>query len=151
MKTLLKRYCFHEYSVILLTFHASDSCYHVHMKLKEIFKLTWIPVVGASLCCLSPVIIVVFGLGSAAFASSLADTLYGDYKWIFRIGGLFLLFLSVFYYFRKKEVCTLDQAIRHKNEIINTLLITLFAGIAGYIFFLYVVVHYVGVWLDLWA
>ena len=121
------------------------------MKLKEIFKLTWIPVVGASLCCLSPVIIVVFGLGSAAFASSLADTLYGDYKWIFRIGGLFLLFLSVFYYFRKKEVCTLDQAIRHKNEIINTLLITLFAGIAGYIFFLYVVVHYVGVWLDLWA
>ena len=121
------------------------------MKLKEILKLTWLPVVGASLCCLSPVIIVMFGLGTAAFASSLADTLYGDYKWIFRSVGLFLLLLSVFYHFRKKGVCSLDQAKRHKNEIINTVLITLFAGVAGYIFFLYVVVHYAGVWLQLWT
>ena len=121
------------------------------MKLKEIAKLTWLPVVGASLCCLSPVIIVMFGLGTAAFASSLADTLYGDNKWIFRSVGLFLLLLSVFYHFRKKGVCSLDQAKRHKNEIINTVLITLFAGVAGYIFFLYVVVHYAGVWLQLWT
>jgi len=135
----------------LITVCSRYSCYDMYMKLKEIFKLTWVPVVGASLCCLSPVIIVVFGLGSAAFASSLADTLYGDYKWIFRMGGLFLLFLSVFYFFRKKGVCTLDQAKRHKNEILNTILITVLAGILGYVFFLYVVVHYVGVWLDLWV
>ena len=121
------------------------------MKIKEILKLTWIPVVGASLCCLSPVIIVLLGLGTATFASSLADTLYGEYKWIFRGVGLALLLLALYFHFRKKGVCTLDSAKRHKNEIINTLLITVFTGIIGYIFFLYVVVHYIGVWLQLWA
>lgn len=121
------------------------------MKLKDVVKLTWLPVVGASLCCLSPVIIVVFGLGTVAFGSSLADTLYGDYKWFFRIGGLVLLLLSVLFHYRKKGVCTLDAAKRQKNEILNTIIITVFAGAIGYIFFLYVVVHYIGVWLDLWA
>jgi len=121
------------------------------MKFKEILRITWLPVVGASLCCLSPIIILLLGLGTAAFASSLADTFYGDYKWFFRVGGLFLLAIALAMHFRKKGVCSLDQAKRHKNEIINTVLISLFAAIAGYIFFLYVVVHYAGVWLNLWS
>ncbi len=121
------------------------------MNLKEILKLTWIPVIGASLCCLSPVIIVLLGLGTVSFGSSLADTLYGEYKWVFRSVGLILLFIALFLHFRKKGVCTLDQAKRRKNEIINTVLVTLFAGIVGYMFFLYVVVHYIGVWMDLWV
>lgn len=121
------------------------------MKLKKIFKLTWIPVVGASLCCLSPVIIVLLGLGTVSFGSSLADTLYGDYKWVFRSIGIILLLIAVFFHFRKKGVCTLDQAKRHRNEILNTVFITIFAGAVGYVFFLYVVVHYAGVWLDLWV
>ena len=121
------------------------------MKLKEIFKLTWLPVVGASLCCLSPVIIVLLGLGTVSFGTSLADTFYGDYKWAFRALGLVLLLAAVVWHYRKKGVCTLDQAKRHKNEILNTVLITIFAGVAGYVFFLYVVVHYIGVWMGLWV
>mgnify|MGYP001191716452 CR=1 FL=1 len=121
------------------------------MKLKEILHLTWLPVLGASLCCLSSVVIVLFGLGTVTFASSLADTLYGENKWIFRGIGLLLLLVALALHFRKKGICTLDQAKRHRNEIINTLLITLIAGALGYILFLYVVVHYAGVWLDLWA
>ena len=121
------------------------------MKLREILRIVWLPVVGASLCCLSPIIILLLGLGTATFASSLADTLYGDYKWFFRAGGLFLLAIVLAMHFRKKGVCTLDQAKKRRNEVLNTVLITLFAGILGYIFFLYVVVHYSGVWLDLWA
>ncbi len=120
------------------------------MNLRELFRLTWLPVVGASLCCLSPVIIVLLGLGTVAYGTSLADTLYGDYKWIFRSAGLLLLLISLVLYFRKKGVCTLDAAKRRKNEIINTVLLALVATVAGYFFFLYVVVHYIGVWLDLW-
>ena len=120
------------------------------MKLKEIFKLTWLPVVGASLCCLSPVIIVLLGLGTAAFGTSLADSFYGDYKWWFRAFGLVLLLIAVAWHYRKKGVCTLDQAKRRKNEILNTILITIFAGVVGYIIFLYVIVHYIGVWMGLW-
>lgn len=121
------------------------------MNIKDIVRLTWLPVVGASLCCLSPVIVVLLGLGTVSFGASLADTLYGDYKWVFRSVGLVLLVIALVWHFRKKGVCTLDQAKRQKNEIVNTVLITLFVGIGGYIFFLYVVVHYAGVWLGLWV
>jgi len=119
---------------------------------KELFKIITIPVVLASLCCLSPVILVLLGVASVSFASSLADTLYGEYKWIFRGVGLLALLGSLYYYLtRKKGICTIDEAKRRRNEILNYLALTVIAGVLGYIFFLYVVVHYIGVWLDLWA
>mgnify|MGYP006449395757 FL=1 len=121
------------------------------MKLKEILKLTWLPVVGASLCCLSPVIIVLLGLGTVSFGTSLADSFYGDYKWAFRAFGAVLLLLRIIFYYRGKGVCSLDQAKKHRNEIINTVLISLLVGVLGYVFFLYVVVHYIGVWMGLWV
>lgn len=120
-------------------------------KLKDIFKLSSIPVVLASLCCLSPVILVLLGVSTASFASSLADTLYGDYKWIFRGAGLIALFGALVFYFRRtKGICTIDEAVRRRNEIINYVALALIVGILGYVFFLYVVVHYIGVWLSLW-
>ena len=105
----------------------------------------------ASLCCLSPVILVVFGLGTVAFGSSLADTLYGDYKWYFRLAGLIAMAISLVLYFRRtKNICTLDEAKKRRTEIINTVALTIIFFVLGYIFFLYVVVHYIGVWLSLW-
>jgi len=121
------------------------------MKIRDMFHIVGIPVVAASLCCLSPVILVLLGLGTASFAGSLADTLYGSYKWVFRIIGLILLGLSLILYFRKKGVCTLDQVKRRRNETINTILIALIAAVGGYFFFLYVVVEYIGMWMGIWA
>lgn len=122
------------------------------MNIREIFKISGVPVIVASLCCLSPVILVVFGLGTVGFASSLADTLYGDYKWYFRAAGLAAMAVSLILYFRRtKNICTLDAVKRRRNEIVNTVAAVLIAGIAGYIFFLYVVVHFIGVWLRLWV
>lgn len=121
------------------------------MKIKEIFKVTSLPVIVASMCCLSPVISVLLGISTVSFASSLADTLYGDYKWIFRGVGLSTLVFSLYYYLtRTKGICTIDEAKRRRNEIINYVALTLIVGVLGYLFFLYVVVHYVGVWLALW-
>lgn len=119
-------------------------------KPKELLKILAIPVLAASLCCMSSVVIVIFGLGSVAFASSLADTLYHGYKWYFRLCGLVLLLASLVLYFRSKGVCTLDHAKRRRKEIVNMLLITVFGAVIGYIIFLYVVVHYAGVFLRIW-
>ncbi len=120
-------------------------------KLKDILKITSIPVVFASLCCLSPVILVLLGLSTVSFASSLADTFYGEYKWVFRGVGLLALIGSLVYYLRqKKGVCTIDDVKRRKNEIINIVALSVIGAVLGYIFFLYVVVHYIGVFLDLW-
>ena len=119
---------------------------------KDAFKLSAIPVVIASLCCLSPIVIVLAGLGTVSFASSLADTLYGDYKWVFRGVGLLLLLIATIIYLRRaKGICTIDDVVRRRNEIINIVALTLAIGIAGYFFFPYVVVHYAGAFLGLWS
>ncbi len=119
--------------------------------IKDILKISSIPVVLASLCCLSPVILVLLGISTVSFASSLADTFYGEYKWAFRIVGLLALVLSLAYYLRRnKGICTIDDVVRRRNEIINYIALTVVVGVLGYLFFLYVVVHYIGVWLSLW-
>ncbi len=121
------------------------------MHIKEIFKVSSIPVVLASMCCVSPIILVLLGLSTVSFASSLSETLYGDYKWAFRIAGFVALLGSLAYYLRRaKGVCTIDDVVKRRNEIINYLAITIIAGIVGYIVFLYVIVHYAGVFLSLW-
>ncbi len=121
------------------------------IKFKEILKISGLPVLLASLCCLSPVILILLGVSTLSFASSLGDTLYGQYKWVFRAIGLLALLASLAYYlYSKKGICSLDEARRRRNEILNYMAITLIAGVLGYIFFLYVVVHYVGVWLSIW-
>jgi hypothetical protein len=119
---------------------------------KDVLKITSIPVVLASLCCLSPVILVLLGLSTVSFAGSLADTLYGDYKWVFRGAGLIALSGAIVWYLRRqKGICTIDEAKKRRNEIINIVALSVIAGVVGYLFFLYIVVHYIGVFLDLWT
>lgn len=118
---------------------------------KDTFKIISVPVVIASLCCLSPVILVFLGLGTAAFAGSLADTLYGQYKWYFRLAGLVLLAVSfVLYLRRSKGICTLDEAKKRRNEIINLALAAFIAAVLGYVIWLYVIVEYAGKLLTIW-
>ena len=121
------------------------------MKIKDLFKISSLPVVVASLCCLSSVILVLLGLSTVSFASSLADTLYGNYKWVFRAVGLLLFVLAFIYYLRRtKGICTIDEAKRRRNEIVNIAALSLIAAVLGYLFFLYIIVHYAGVFLKLW-
>lgn len=104
----------------------------------------------ASLCCLTPLVLVMFGLSTVSFASSLADTLYGTYKWAFRLAGMIFLAIALILYFRSKGICTFDQVKRQRNEIVNKILLAVIIGIVSYIIFLYVIVHYAGVWLGIW-
>lgn len=121
------------------------------MKAKDLLKVTGLPVLAASLCCLSPLILVAFGLSTAAFASSLADTFYGDYRWVFRAIGFVLLAWSLVLYFRRqKGICTLDEAKKRRQEIVNTTLLALIAAVIGYVIFLYIVVHYAGLPFGIW-
>ncbi len=120
------------------------------MHWKDILKVTGLPVVFASLCCLTPLVLVLFGLSGVAFAASLADTLYYGYAWAFRLLGLLLLTGSLIIYFRKKGICTLDEAKRQRKRIINTALIVLIVAAFAYWFFLYIVLGYFGEVLNIW-
>ena len=118
--------------------------------MKKLFAIISSSVLFASLCCLSSVVIVALGLGTVSFAASLSDTFYGYYKWYFRAFGLLCLIIGLLWYFRSEGICTIDQVKRQKKKIVNTILIALFSGILGYLFFLYGVVHYIGVWQGIW-
>lgn len=118
---------------------------------KDILKIVSLPVIFASLCCLSPLILVLFGLSTVAFATSLADTLYGEYKWVFRGVGFVLLIISLVIYLRRqKGICTLDEAKKRRNEIINIFFASLGIAIIGYIIWLYVIVEYAGKLFKIW-
>lgn len=121
------------------------------VSIKELFKITGIPVLFASLCCLSPIILLLFGIGTVSYAASLTDLLYGQYKWWFRAFGLFLLAISLIIYFRKKKICTIDQVKKRKNEVINTVLVVFISAVVAYVVWLYIIVHYWGVFLNIWS
>ena len=115
-------------------------------KIKEALKISSVPVILASLCCLSPVILVSLGIASVSFASSLADVFYGEYKWYFRLVGLLALIVSFLVYIRRNlGVCSIDDAIRKRNELINKIALVLIVSVIGYIVFLYVIVEYLGI------
>jgi hypothetical protein len=118
--------------------------------MKKLVAVIASSVTFASLCCLSSVVLVSLGLWSVSFAASLADNLYGDYKWAFRAFGIVSLLFGLVWYWRSEGICTLDQAKRQKKRIINTLIVALSSALVGYMFFLYVVVHYIGVFQGIW-
>jgi bacteriorhodopsin len=117
---------------------------------KDMLKVSSLPVFVASLCCLSPIILLSLGLVSVSVASELSNVFYGTYKWLFRGVGLVALIIAFVFYIRRSGVCTLDEAKKRNNEIINKFLLTISIGVLGYVFFLYVVVHYLGVFLKVW-
>ncbi len=119
-------------------------------KWSDILKISSVPVFLASLCCLSPIILLSVGLVSLSVATELADVFYGKYKWLFRFVGFVALIIAFVFYLRRRGVCTLDDVKKRRNELINKFLLVIITGVLGYVFFLYVVVHYLGVWLNVW-
>ena len=118
---------------------------------KDLLKVTGIPVIIASLCCLAPIVLVALGVSTVAFGISLTNVLDGQYRWVFNIVGIAALIISTIYYFRKKGVCTLDHVKKRRNEIINkVLLFTISAGIIYYLFF-NIFLTWVGRLLKLWG
>ena len=105
----------------------------------------------ASLCCFSPLVIVLFGLGSVTLAGSLADTLYGEYKWYFRLSGVILLALAYLYWYsRSSQNCSLDQKKRLRRKFLNLFLLSLFSFIGLYLIWLYGIVELWGVYYGIW-
>lgn len=104
------------------------------------------------LCCLTPIVLVLFGLASVAVAADLGNVLYGEYRWEFRLTALAFVAAALVVYFRRQGVCTLDQVRRQRNRIMNVSLLVLIAATGIYLFWNYVVLHYWGIAAGLpWA
>jgi hypothetical protein len=129
---------------------------------KDLFIISSISAFIAGLCCFTPLVLVLVGLGlgflgvsfapgDIGFASGLADTLYGQYKWVFRSAGLLAFTGGMIVYFRRRGICSIDQVKIQRTRVINTILLVLIVSVVTYFIWLYVVVEYVGVFLNIWG
>ena len=124
---------------------------YVRKNIGEVVKVGLVPAIIASLCCLSPVLLVSLGIVSVSVAGDLADVLYGEYKWLFRAAGLVALTVfTVSYFKRKKKICTLNDVHKRRNEIINTVFLILIVSVVLYIVFLYGIIELIGLVLGIW-
>jgi hypothetical protein len=57
------------------------------------------------LCCVSPVVLGLLGIISAATTFAWANNLYGNYAWWFRLGGLAVLAALVWLSLRRQRQC----------------------------------------------
>lgn len=104
------------------------------------------------LCCLTPIVLVLLGLATVAVAADLGNVLYGEYRWVFRLAALGFIGSALVIYFRSRGICTLDQARRERNRILNVTLLVLTGAVGMYLFWTYVVLHYWGIAAGLpWA
>ena len=117
---------------------------------KDLLGLSAIGAFFASLCCVTPIVIVLLGLGTVSFAAGLGNTLYFEYRWIFILIGLFSLTLAYIFYLRKKGVCTFDQAKRKRRKIFNQVVLLLSLSVIVYLVFNYIFLEFIGYWLGIW-
>jgi hypothetical protein len=58
--------------------------------------------------------------------------------------------IAYIFYIRRQGVCTFDEAIKRRNELINKFILVLIVAILFYVIFLYGFVEYLGIKLGIW-
>ena len=96
---------------------------------------------AAITCCVSPIVLVLLGVATAAEAVTLGDTLYYDYGWYFRAAGLGIAATAVILFLRGRGVCNVRGAYRYRRMLI-VLVASGAATYAGLFWF----TKYLGIW-----
>ena len=96
---------------------------------------------AAITCCVSPIVLVLLGVATAAEAVTLGDTLYYDYGWYFRGAGFGIAALAVYLFLRGRGVCNVRGAYRYRRMLI-VLVASGAATYAGLFWF----TKYLGIW-----
>ena len=96
---------------------------------------------AAITCCVSPVVLVLIGVATAAEAVTLGDTLYYEYGWYFRAAGFAIAALAVYLFLRGRGACNVRGAYRYRRM----LLVLVASGAATYAG-LFWFTKYLGIW-----
>ena len=92
-------------------------------------------------CCVSPVVLALLGVATAAEAVTLGDTLYYTYGWYFRAAGLAVAALAFILFLRGRGVCNVRGAYHYRRMLI-VLVASGAATYAGLFWF----TKYLGIW-----
>ncbi|TAJ97510.1 hypothetical protein EPO44_12450 [bacterium] len=79
------------------------------------------------LCCVTPAVLVLFGLTTATAAVSLATRWYAEYAWYLRATALLLAIAGVVLYLRRRNACSLRGARANLSLIVTTFVVGVFA------------------------
>ena len=90
--------------------------------------------------------------GSSAIVA--ADQLSNDmyYSWVryaLYLASFAMLSIGLVIYFRSRGVCTIEDAKRNRNRVVNTTLAVFSASIAVYLFWNFVILEILGIALGL--
>ena len=96
---------------------------------------------AAITCCVSPVVLVLLGVATAAEAVTLGDTLYYEFGWYFRAAGFAVAALAVYLFLRGRGACNVRGAYRYRRM----LLVLIASGAATYAG-LFWFTKYLGIW-----
>ncbi|MBU03876.1 MAG: hypothetical protein CMA58_02705 [Euryarchaeota archaeon] len=114
------------------------------------------PIIGlstitASLCCLPSVIWVLFAGSSAIVAANtLSETLYySPFRYFLYLISFIMISLALITYFRKRGICTLDDAKKNQRRIINTSLAVFTITIISFLIWNYVILEIIGIAIGL--
>lgn len=81
-----------------------------------------------SLCCLGPVILVLFGLSGVSFALSI-----GKFSWLFTTIALVLFVIAVFFYLKTRKSCHVQGLKQNwRPIIISFILLVVFLVLLKY-------------------
>ena len=92
-------------------------------------------------CCVSPVVLVLLGVTTAAEAVTLGDTLYYEYGWFFRTAGLIVAVIAVVLFLRGRNQCNIRGALTYRWMLV-ILVASGAATYAGLFWF----TKYLGIW-----
>lgn len=73
------------------------------------------------LCCVGPTVLALLGVVSAGTAFAWATTVYDNYAWWFRLGGLAALVLLVWVSLRRRNQCTVAGVRRWRWRLLGVL------------------------------
>ncbi len=114
------------------------------------------PVIGvsaviSSLCCLPSVIWVLFAGSSAIVAAdSLSNNLYySPFRYLLYLISTLFLLAGLILFFKKKGICTLNDAKKNQRYVINTSLAVFTITIIVYLIWNYLILEVIGLLVGL--
>lgn len=104
-------------------------------------RALWIGVGAGAIgiiCCVSPVVLFLLGISTAAEAVTLGDRLYYGYAWYFRGAGLLLAAAATIVYLRRRRSCSAAGAAAYWRTLLGvgvTMVVTYAAlyALTGYL------------------
>jgi hypothetical protein len=121
---------------------------------KSLWKVIGLGALTASMCCLPSVVWVLFAGSSAIVAADqLSNDLYfGIARPILYLIALGMVIAGLVIHFRRRGICSLDEAKRERQRIINTTLAVLTATFLLYFVWNYIILEIIGIALGMpWA